>query len=73
MKFLKRIMLKKVAKKAVQLLAAFLVAHGVDAILQSMGIMIDWAQFEEFLTGFLFLAFEGIRNWLKVKLNLKWL
>lgn len=72
-KFLKRVMLKKVAKRAVQLLIAFFVAYGIDSTLVQMGITIDWVLFEEFLVGFLFLIFEGVRNFLKVKLGWSWL
>jgi len=71
--FVKRTLVKKMAKKAIQLLVAFLVAHSVDSTLSLMGITIDWIQFEIFLTGFSFVVLEGLRNYLKVKFNLKFL
>ena len=73
MNFLKRIMFKKVSKKAVQVLIAFLLARGIDETLNGIGITIDWNQFELYLSGSLFLVIEGLRNWLKVKHGWKWL
>lgn len=73
MKFLKRIMIQKMAKRAVQGLMAFLLAYGVDTTLTQMGITIDWQQFEVFLTGLLFVILEGVRNYLKVKTGWKFL
>jgi len=73
MKFLKRIMIQKMAKKAVQALVAFFVAYGVGSTLSKMGITIDWQQFEVFLTGFSFVLLEGLRNYLKVKTGWKFL
>lgn len=71
--FVKMILVKKMVKRAIQCLVAFFLSYGVDSTLSSMGVKIDWAQFEIFLAGFCFVILEGLRNYLKVKFNLKFL
>lgn len=67
------IAVKKAIKRLVQLLVAFAVGKGVPAILANYGIAVDTAKLETELIVAAYAGIEILRNWLKVKVGVKWL
>ena len=65
MNFLWSIAFKKVVKRTVQLVASFMIVQNIN----KSGMGID----ENHLTILLFALIELLRNYLKIKMNVRWL
>lgn len=66
-------MVGKGVSRLIQVIIAFLAAKGVLPVLTNLGIQINPDQLTLYLTGLAVAGFEMLRNYLKVKLNWKFL
>lgn len=76
-KFVWKIWGKKILKRASQMLAAalatWLLSPKSMETMSQMGITVDKETFMAFVMGATYVGAEGLRNYLKVKIGVKWL